>query len=89
MNVNPINAENVLNKMLAMEEFVARAYLLYGEYDLIAKVKSSNMAHLNQLVNKIKSFEGVKSVRTLVVADQTREQDKLADRKNILSAKEL
>ena len=53
------------------------AHMLFGEWDLIIRVKASNEIELREtILNKISKIRGISDTNTLIVADSTREKDK-------------
>ena len=47
---------------------VDEAYVVYGVYDLVAKISSDTMKNLKDMViNRIRQAEGVKSTLTMVI----------------------
>ena len=60
---------------------VENIHALYGEYDIIAKVKTSNMDKLRAIMfNKISKIPNINKTTTLIVADQTKESDNVVKR---------
>ena len=55
----------VYNKLSKVKE-INELYPLFGEYDLIAKIKAGDFEKLGQIIiNKIRSIEGVIDTKTL------------------------
>ena len=48
---------------------VDEAYILFGPYDIIAKVKCEDKEGVNICVNRVKSLDGIGDIKTLEVAD--------------------
>ncbi len=64
-----IGAEKRIVEELSDLDFVEEADILYGEYDIIAKVKIDEVSKLSDFVlEKIRSIQGVKRSSTLIVA---------------------
>lgn len=64
-----IGAEKRIVEELSDLDFVEEADILYGEYDIIAKVKIDEVSKLSDFVlEKIRSIQGVKRTSTLIVA---------------------
>lgn len=60
---------------------ISSVHTLYGEYDLIVRLKTSNMEKLRDLmINHIPKIEGIDKTTTLIVADQTKEDDNVVKR---------
>lgn len=50
---------------------VENVHILFGEYDLIAKVRGNNELDIkNFIISKLMKISGVKDTRTLLVADE-------------------
>jgi DNA-binding Lrp family transcriptional regulator len=48
---------------------VIEAYLLYGKYDIVAKIEATSTAALRELVtNTIRRLENVRATQTLIVS---------------------
>lgn len=48
---------------------VIEAYLLYGKYDIVAKIEATSTATLRELVtNTIRRLENVRATQTLIVS---------------------
>jgi DNA-binding Lrp family transcriptional regulator len=68
VNVEAGSEDNVLKQLKALE-IVEEAYISYGVYDLVIKVKKDTMEELKEaLIKKIRTVEKVKSTLTLIVA---------------------
>ena len=46
---------------------IVELYPLFGEFDLIAKIKARDFGKLGEIVLKIRSIEGVTDTKTLTV----------------------
>ena len=65
VSVKPMEEHTTYNKLCAIEE-VIEIHPLFGEYDLILKIKLESSKKLGELVvNKIRSVEGVLDTKTL------------------------
>ncbi len=63
-----IGEEGEILKYLTDEIGVDKAYMVYGVYDLVAKISADTMKDLKDLViNKIRQADGVKSTLTMVI----------------------
>ena len=61
------NETEVLN-FLTNELKVDEAYVVYGVYDLVAKISAESMKELKDVViNKIRQAKGVRSTLTMVI----------------------
>jgi len=68
ISVEPTKEVEVLKKLLEIPE-VVEAHSLFGEYDIIAKVVSSSLEELSNLIlNKIRTIDGIISTKTLMGA---------------------
>ncbi len=52
-----------------------KIYTLYGEYDLLIKIKTKNPEQVNTILREVKQIDGVQYFKTYVVAVATREWD--------------
>ena len=69
ITVNPGSESEVANEIIKYEQ-VKNTHLLFGEYDLIVKAKSTSEPALKTFIlNKIRKIPNVLSTRTLIVAD--------------------
>ena len=60
--------KEVIEKLLALKE-VEEAHILFGEWDIIAKIKAENPEEAGTFVmEKIRSLPDVKITSTLIVA---------------------
>ncbi len=63
-----IGEEEKVMKYLKENLKVDEAYVVYGVYDLVAKVSSETMKELKDMViNEIRQAEGVRSTLTMVI----------------------
>ena len=70
INTEPANEEKVLSKITKIEG-IEEAYILYGVYDILAKIKTESMENLKQtIIWQIRKIEGVVSTLTLIVAEE-------------------
>ncbi|HEC96340.1 MAG TPA: Lrp/AsnC family transcriptional regulator [Euryarchaeota archaeon] len=68
ISVEPTKEVEVLKKLLEIPE-VVEAHSLFGEYDIIAKVVSSSLEELSNIIlNKIRKIDGIISTKTLMGA---------------------
>ena len=66
LNTEPSKMENVLEEIREIDG-VEEAYMVYGLYDICAKVKAEITQELKGIVQKIRSKENVSSTLTLMV----------------------
>ena len=60
---------------------VENIHTLYGEYDIITRIKTTNMDKLREIMfNKISKIQNINKTTTLIVADQTKESDNVVKR---------
>ena len=70
LNVESSSEDNVL-KQLKNIRFVEEAYVSYGVYDIIIKVKADTMEELKDSINsKIRVLNRVRSTLTLVMMEE-------------------
>ncbi len=63
---------------LVKHKAVVEIHMLYGLYDMIAKVKAKDLETLHDFtVNYIGKLKDIASSSTLIVADKTKEDNKL------------
>ncbi len=59
---------DILNELCKMPE-VEKAFLVYGVYDVVARVRSETMEQLESSVTtKVRKLKGIRSTLTLVVS---------------------
>ena len=67
--IEGVDVNKVAKELTSLEE-VENVHLIYGEYDIIAYVKSKNLIELKELaLDKIGKVKGVVKTSTLIVAD--------------------
>ena len=67
ISTEPASMPDVLKKIRALEG-VEEAEMLYGTYDIIAKVKTETMDQLKQIITyKIRRLDKVRETQTLLV----------------------
>ena len=65
-----IGAEDEVLKALRQVEGVEEAYIVYGVYDIVAKVRAESMDKLREIVTwKIRRLNRVRSTLTMVVVE--------------------
>ncbi|MFH1424050.1 MAG: Lrp/AsnC ligand binding domain-containing protein [archaeon] len=58
--------KDVLERLKAIDA-VDEAWTVYGDYDIIAKIKTDNMDHLNELIlTKLRGVSNVSMTTTLI-----------------------
>ena len=66
-----IGEEEEVLRFLMEEIKVDEAYVVYGVYDLVAKVSSDTMKNLKDMViNQIRQAKGVRSTLTMVIVNK-------------------
>lgn len=66
LKTEPSQMENVLEKIRAIDG-VEEAYMVYGLYDILIKVRSKIPRELRKIVHKIRSQDNVRTPLTLMV----------------------
>jgi len=66
LNTEPSQMESVLEEVKEIDG-VEEAYMVYGVYDICAKVKTESPQQLKGIVQKIRSKDNVSSTLTLMV----------------------
>jgi len=70
INTEPASMPEVLEKVRAVEG-VEEAEMVYGVYDIVAKVKTETMDNLKQIITyKIRMLANVLATQTLLVVRQ-------------------
>ena len=70
MKVEPTKEEKALEE-LSKKDFVLEAYIVFGDYDLVAVVSYEEESKLhNLLLKEIGAIEGVLKTTTLIVAKE-------------------
>ena len=70
INVETGSEDDILSQLKQME-FVEEAYVSYGGYDLIMRVKADRMTELKEKVtNRIRSLDKVRSTITLIMMEK-------------------
>jgi len=65
-----LGSENEVLKRLRGVPEVKESYLLYGVYDLVAKVETDSMDHLKEIITwKVRKLDKIKSTTTTVVME--------------------
>ncbi len=68
ISLNQCEEKNFLEELKDLEE-VKRAYVLFGEWDILAEIELKEAEHLGAFVmDKIRSREDVKLTSSLIVA---------------------
>ena len=69
INTDPGGEEEVYNKLKGMNE-VSETYIVYGVYDIVAKVDSPDMDSLRNFIsNNIRKLPKVRSTRTMIIME--------------------
>jgi len=70
LNVEPGSEEDVLKQLKALD-ILEEAYVSYGVYDLVVKVKAKTMEDLTEAVTqKVRGIDKVESTLTLVMTEE-------------------
>ena len=78
LNVNQMKLSSVVDSIRGVcGESVNKLHPVYGEFDVLLKLKGVNRDSLTSLLNKIRDLDGVMSVKTYMVAHKTKESDVL------------
>jgi len=65
-----LGAEEQLVKELKGIEFVKEVYVVYGVYDIVAKVESESMEKVKETITwKIRRLDRVRSTLTMIVVE--------------------
>jgi DNA-binding Lrp family transcriptional regulator len=65
-----IGAEREVAKEIIQIEGVEEAYVIYGVYDIIAKVRAENIDKLKEIITlKIRKMSKVRSTLTMIVVE--------------------
>jgi DNA-binding Lrp family transcriptional regulator len=66
LSISPLLEKEVFEKVSAIEEIV-EVHPLFGEYDILLKIKTDNIDTIGQVViKKIRSIKGVTDTKTLI-----------------------
>ena len=85
IGVNQKKLDNVKENIqtIAGEE-INKLFTVYGEYDLVLKLKSVNAKKARETLTKIRALDGVNSLSTGVVTHSTHEEDVQPDSLNLI-----
>ncbi len=67
---NDIGAEGKVMESMSNISAVRECYIVYGVYDVVARVQASNEEELNITIASIRDLPGVRSTLTLVVCKE-------------------
>ncbi len=71
MNIDAGGEQEVLKALRSIEN-VKEAYLVYGVYDLVAKIEAETMDKLKELVTwKVRRLDKVRSTLTTIVTESS------------------
>ncbi|MEM3713323.1 MAG: Lrp/AsnC ligand binding domain-containing protein [Nitrososphaeria archaeon] len=71
-----IGAEKDIAKEILNINGVEEAYVIYGVYDIIAKVKAENLDKLKEIITlKIRRMEKVRSTLTMIVVEEGKRKE--------------
>lgn len=69
INTNIGTEEEVMNELLKIEG-VSEAYIVYGVYDIVVKIKASTTEALKEIISsKIRKISNVRSTLTMIVVE--------------------
>jgi DNA-binding Lrp family transcriptional regulator len=69
MNIDTGGEQEVLNQLRAIPN-VKEAYLVYGVYDLVARIEAETMENLKEIVTwKVRRLDKVRSTLTTIVME--------------------
>ena len=72
ISTEPDHTESVL-EALRKSGAVKEAYMVYGVYDIVAKVKADTMVNLNEIVTwHVRRLDNIRSTITITVRDETK-----------------
>ncbi len=65
-----LGSENEVLKRLRRVSEVKESYLVYGVYDMVAKVETDSMDHLKEVITwKVRKLDKIRSTTTTVVME--------------------
>ncbi len=65
-----IGSEDEVLKQMKSVSYVKEAYVVYGVYDIVAKVEAESMDKLKEIVTwKIRRLDNVRSTLTMIVVE--------------------
>lgn len=62
-----IGFEDDVSRELKRTPNITEAYVVYGVYDVVAKVEAESMDRLKEIVTKIRRFEKIRSTLTMII----------------------
>ncbi len=69
------DASRVAQELTEYDE-ISSVHVVYGSYDILARVKVKNMVELREFsIGKLLKTKGIEKTETLIVADLTKESD--------------
>lgn len=68
VNVDPDSEKEVLEHLRGVPE-VKESYLVYGVYDIVAKIETDSMDHLKETITKARRLDKIRSTLTTIVMD--------------------
>ena len=72
INTEADHMESVLETLKKIDA-VEEAYMVYGVYDIVAKVKADTMDKLNEIVTwHVRRLDKVRSTLTMIVIEETK-----------------
>ena len=70
-------SEREVCKAIAEYPFIAEVNIIYGEYDIIAKIQVENLQQLDYIVDKVRMIPSVTFTSTVIVGREFKEQGKM------------
>lgn len=65
-----IGSESAVHEMLTQIPHVTEAYVVYGVYDIVARVEADTMVRLKEVITyQIRRLDKVRSTLTMIVMD--------------------
>ena len=84
LGVDQKKIDSVRESIIEIEgDVINKIYALYGEYDLLLKIKVVNAKKGREVISKITAMDGVNAVKTGVVAHQTHLSDVRPDKTSL------
>jgi hypothetical protein len=75
ITVNQGSLHSIVDQIKLIGESIRELYYLYGQYDILIKMKSLSESGFDKNFKLLKNIPGVKFIDYLIVSDRTREED--------------
>ena len=69
VNVDPGSEKEVLERLREVPG-IKEAYLVYGVFDIVAKVETDSMEHLKEAITKARRLDKIRSTLTTIVMEE-------------------